>query len=103
MLDKSQKQKTINLVDLYDLPPQYESTNLTEKLEKNWSDDIKHYPDKPSLFRATIRSVTYKPFLIGCLFLPPVSISTQCIQHSFLEETSSFHSTIINYIFNGFF
>ncbi len=84
MLDKSQKQKTINLVDLYDLPPQYGSTNLTEKLEKNWSDDITHYPDNPSLVRATIRSVTYKPFLIGCLLLPQVSISTQCLQHYFI-------------------
>ena len=70
LLNKSHKQKTLNINDLYDLLPQYESVKLTDKLEENWFDEIKLYPDKPSLFRATIRTMGWKPFLIGLLFIP---------------------------------
>jgi hypothetical protein len=73
LLHISHQQKTLNLVDLYDLLPQYESVTLTERLERNWLDDITHYPNKPSLFRATIRTMGWKPLLTGLLLLPFVS------------------------------
>ncbi len=74
LFDKSHKQKTLELTDLYDLLPQYESVRLAEQLEDTWFDDIKRYPNKPSLFRATVRSMGWKPLLIGSLFIPIVSI-----------------------------
>ncbi|CAM4781960.1 unnamed protein product [Rotaria magnacalcarata] len=70
LLDKSHQQKTLNFVDLYDLLPEYESINLTEKLENHWFDDMKHHPDNPNLFRATVRTMRWQPFLIGCQFIP---------------------------------
>ncbi|CAF1468673.1 unnamed protein product, partial [Adineta steineri] len=70
LLDKSHKQKTLNLDDLYDLLPQYKSVVLTEKLKNNWIDDINSHPNKPSLLRATVRTTGWKPFLIGCLLIP---------------------------------
>jgi hypothetical protein len=47
---------------------------LTDKLEVNWFDERKRYPDKPNLLRATIRAMGWKPFLIGCVFIPRVNI-----------------------------
>ncbi len=73
MFGITHKQKTLNLIDLYDLLPQFESIKLTEKLEDNWLDDRKRYPDKPSLFRATIRTMGWKPLVIGLLLIPVVS------------------------------
>ncbi|CAM2724338.1 unnamed protein product [Rotaria socialis] len=70
LLDESHQQKTLNLVDLYDLLPEYESINLTEKLENHWFDDMRHHPDNPNLFRATVRTMGWQPFLIGCQFIP---------------------------------
>jgi hypothetical protein len=81
LLRISHKQKTLNLIDLYDLLPQYESIKLTQKLEDNWLNDIKHYPDSPSLFRATIRTMRWRPLLIGCLFFLQVSISNQFFRY----------------------
>jgi len=51
-----------------------ESQQLTEKLEDNLLDDMKRYPDKPSLLRATIRTMRCKPLLIGSFFALKVSI-----------------------------
>jgi len=84
LLDKSHKQKTLNLIDLYDLLPQYESIKLTDKLEDHWLDDIKRYSDKSNLFRATIRTIRWKPLLIGCLYVPKVSISNQFLRYYFI-------------------
>jgi len=70
LINISRKQKTLNLNDLYDLLPQYESIKLTEKLENNWLYDKNRYPDKPSLCRATIRTMGWKPFLTGLLLIP---------------------------------
>jgi len=70
LLNISRKQKTLNLNDLYDLLPQYESIKLTKKLENNWLYEKNRYPDKPSLFRATIRTMGWKPFLAGLLLIP---------------------------------
>jgi hypothetical protein len=74
LISISRKQGTLHLNNLYDLLPQYQSKNLTEKLENNWLDEIKRDPNKPSLLRATIRTVGWTPFMIGCLFIPSVSL-----------------------------
>ncbi|CAF3640144.1 unnamed protein product [Rotaria sp. Silwood1] len=70
LFDTSHRQKTLYLTDLYDLLPEYESIKLTENLENNWFDEIKHHPRKPNLFRATIRTIRSKPFLLGSLLIP---------------------------------
>ncbi|CAF3956324.1 unnamed protein product, partial [Rotaria magnacalcarata] len=31
---------------------------------------MKHHPDNPNLFRATVRTMRWQPFLIGCQFIP---------------------------------
>ena len=74
LLNKSHKQGTLHLTDLYDLLPDYKSINLTEELEINWFDEIKQHPDRASLFRATIRTVRWKPLFIGSTLLPLVSV-----------------------------
>ena len=73
LLHISQQQKTLNLVDLYDLLPQFESVTLTETLERNWFNELKRHPDRPNLLRATICTMGWKPFLTGLLLLPFVS------------------------------
>lgn len=75
LLDKSHKQKTIHLDDLYDILPGYESADLTQILTTNWLHDLESYPTKPSLFRATVRTIKWQPLLIGCLLLLKVSIN----------------------------
>ncbi|CAF3989329.1 unnamed protein product [Rotaria sp. Silwood2] len=76
--DTSHRQKTLHLADLYDLLPEYESIKLTEKLENNWFDEIKRNPDKPNLFYATMRTIRWKPFLLGFLLIPyRIGILTQ--------------------------
>ncbi len=70
----SHKKGTLDLVDLYDVPSHLESTKLTEKLEANWLDEIKRFPENPSLIRATLRTMGWKPLLIGLLLIPLVSI-----------------------------
>ncbi len=107
LLDKSHKQKTLDLIDLYDLLPQYESIKLTETLEDNWLDDIKRYPDKPSLFRATIQTIRWKPLLIGCSLVLKVSIYlissfNIILFDKIFQENSTYYSAIVSYIFNGF-
>ncbi|CAF4878309.1 unnamed protein product, partial [Rotaria sp. Silwood1] len=78
LFDTSHRQKTLYLTDLYDLLPEYESIKLTENLENNWFDEIKHHPRKPNLFRATIRTIRSKPFLLGSLLIPQrIGILTQ--------------------------
>jgi len=57
LINLSHKQGTLYFHNLYDILPQYESKNLTEKLENNWFDELKRYPDRASLFHATIRTM----------------------------------------------
>ena len=59
--------------DLYDLPPYLQSTELTDKLETNWFDEVKRCPNNPSLIRVTLRTLGWKPFLYGLLALLHVS------------------------------
>lgn len=73
LLSLNHKQKTLNLPDLYELLPEYESNKLTQNLEDNWFDEIKYYPNKPSLLRTTIRTMGWKPLLNGLLLIPFVS------------------------------
>ncbi|CAF2965891.1 unnamed protein product [Rotaria sp. Silwood2] len=65
LLKKSRKQGTLYLDDLYDLPEYLKSSTLTDKLEENWFNEIKRNPQKPSLIRATLRTIGWKPFLLG--------------------------------------
>jgi len=72
-LRKSHKNGALHLNDLYNLPPDLQSTELTEKLEANWLDEVKRCPSNPSLIRATLRTLGWKPFLYGLLELLYVS------------------------------
>ncbi|CAF3400484.1 unnamed protein product [Rotaria sp. Silwood1] len=67
LLEKSREQSTLYLNDLYDLPADLKSSTLTDKLEANWFDEIKRNPQKPSLIRATLRTLGWRPFLLGFL------------------------------------
>lgn len=73
MLDLSHQQGTLYLQNLYEILPQYRSEILTDKLEKNWLEEVEYHPQRASLIRATIRTVGWKPFLIGLYLLLSVS------------------------------
>ncbi len=73
LFNQSHRQGTLHLIDLYDLPSDYKSKNLTEELENNWFDEIQQYGEQSSLFRATLRTVRWKPLLIGSILIPIVS------------------------------
>ncbi|CAF1175955.1 unnamed protein product, partial [Adineta ricciae] len=60
----------LDAVDLYELLPEYQSKKLTDDLENNWLDEKKRSPRNPSLIRATIRTMGYKPVLTGLLLIP---------------------------------
>ncbi|CAF1451360.1 unnamed protein product [Adineta steineri] len=70
LLRKCHKQGTLHSTDLYDLLSHLEATKLTERLEANWFDELKQTKRKPSLIRATIRAMGWKPFLTGLLLIP---------------------------------
>ncbi|CAF4697955.1 unnamed protein product [Rotaria socialis] len=73
LLSKSYQQQTLHLSDLYDLLPHMESTKLTDQMEANWLDELNRYKQKqkqPSLLRATLRTVGWKPLLVGLLLIP---------------------------------
>jgi hypothetical protein len=76
LFKKSHKQGTLHLTDLYDILPEYESKKLTENLESNWLDEIKQRRREPSLVRATMRTMRWKPFLVGLLLIPHVNKNT---------------------------
>ena len=84
LLKKSYKQGTLHLSDLYDLLPALESTRLTDRLEANWIDETKQTKRTPSLVRATIKSMGWRPFLIGLLLLPNVGEHGRVHRSSFL-------------------
>ena len=76
---QNRKEGTLQLTDLYNLPPHVESTTLTDKLEANWFDEIKRNPEKPSLFRATLRTMRWKLLLLGLLLLVKVSLTLRFV------------------------
>lgn len=73
LLAQSHKKGTLDLTDLYDVPSHVESTKLTDELEGNWFDEIKRSPENPSLIRATLRTMGWKPLFIGFMLIPVVS------------------------------
>ena len=72
LLRKSRQEGTLHLDDLYELPPHLDPTKLTDELESNWFNEMKHHPDRPSLIRATLRTLGWKPFLNG--FFPLLNV-----------------------------
>jgi hypothetical protein len=108
LLDISHRQKTLNVSDLYDLLPEYESIKLTDKLEANWLDELKGHPDKPRLFRATIRTMGWKSVLNGLFLIPFVSrhdvfYLLPNIQYIYNSDISFDCSTFIAHISYGVF
>jgi hypothetical protein len=79
LLMQRRKEGTLQLTDLYNLPPHLESTTLTDKLETNWFDEIKRNPEKPSLFRATLRTMRWKLLLLGLLLVVKVSLTLRFV------------------------
>lgn len=73
LIDLSHKQGTLSLDDLYDLLPQYESKDLSEQLERHWLEERKSHPTNPILLRATIRTMGWRPFIIGAFLIPLVN------------------------------
>ena len=72
MLKKSRQEGTLHLDDLYELPAHVEPTKLTDELESNWFNEVKRHPNNPSLIRATLRTLGWKPFLNG--FFPLLNV-----------------------------
>ncbi|CAM4841394.1 unnamed protein product [Rotaria magnacalcarata] len=72
LINKSHKQGTLHLDDLYDLPDHLESTISIDKLEANWFDEIKRCPQNPSLVRATLRTAGWRYMLLSLLLIPLV-------------------------------
>ena len=75
LLTQARKQGSLQIADLCDLPSHLESTALTNQLEANWFDEIKRNPERPSFFRATLRTMRWKPFLLGLILIPKVNIA----------------------------
>jgi hypothetical protein len=71
-IKNTHKQDAINLTDLYDLLPEYESAKLGERLESNWLKELKQANRQPSLVRATLKTMGWKPALLGLLLIPIV-------------------------------
>lgn len=72
LIGKSHKQETLHLHDLYDLLPEYESTKLTDDLEKHWFNEVKQTKRQPNLIRATLKAVGWGPLLAGLYLIPTV-------------------------------
>jgi hypothetical protein len=73
LIQKSHKQDAIHLTDLYDLLPEYESTKLSERFESHWFAELKQTNRQPSLVRATLKTMGWKPLLIGLMLIPTVN------------------------------
>lgn len=69
---KCRAQGTLHLTDLYDLLPNYQSTQLVDDLEMHWFEELNRNPEKPSLLRATLRAMRWKAVLIGSVLIPTV-------------------------------
>ncbi|CAF1404953.1 unnamed protein product [Rotaria sordida] len=70
LVSKCRKQGTLDVNDLYEPLPDCETAALTDKLEANWFAEIKRNPNNPSLIRATLCTMRWKPFLIGLILIP---------------------------------
>ena len=56
---EARRQGSLQISDLYELPPHLESSTLTDELETQWNEELQRNPDRPSFLRATIRTVSY--------------------------------------------
>ena len=103
---KCRRQDTLDVSDLYEVLPEHRSATLTDLLEKNWFAEIKQNPNKPSLIRATLCTMRWKPFLIGLLLIPLVKI---LLTPMFVIHISNFigvhelYTTTVAYLFNEIF
>ncbi|CAF1179985.1 unnamed protein product, partial [Adineta ricciae] len=70
LIETNRNHGALDVVDLYELLPEYQSKKLTDDLENNWLDEKKRSPTNPSLIRATIRTMGCKPILTGLLLIP---------------------------------
>lgn len=73
LLNKSHREQTLHLNDLFELMPEYESTKLVDQLESNWFDEVKQSNHQPSLIRAMIKTLGWRPLLVGLLLIPTVN------------------------------
>ncbi len=106
LLQQARKQGTLQMTDLYDLSPHLESTKLTNELEANWFDEIRRNPEKPSFFRATLRTMRWKPLLFGLMLILKVSITLRLvlsfINHDvYMTGTIKYHSANFTRISHG--
>ncbi|CAF4110275.1 unnamed protein product, partial [Rotaria sp. Silwood2] len=69
LMRKSHKQGVLHFNDLYALPSHLKSTELTDKIEANWFDEVKRYPQNPSLIRVTLRTFGWKLIFHGVFAL----------------------------------
>lgn len=108
LIKQSHKQRALHLSDLYELPPSFESKTLTDKLESNWFNELKRSPENPSLIRATLRTIGWKPFLLGFVLL--LTVRSAAVGHTFFKSlrfclpgTTTCRSTLIADISLGIF
>ncbi len=75
LLDRSHKQNALQVTDLYEPLPHLESSKLTDQLEASWFNEVnrcKGQQKRPSLIRATLRTMGWNPLLVGLLLIPNV-------------------------------
>ncbi len=106
-MKKSRQECVLHLNDLYELPTYLQSTELTDKLESHWFSEVKHHPNNPSLIRATLRTLGWKPFLYGFLILLQVRQKSITIHYIYLRivfpGNNTDYSTIITNISDEIF
>jgi len=74
LLNKSHREQTLHLNDLYELMPEFESTRLIDQLESNWFEELKRSNRQPSIIRAMIKTLGWRPLLVGLLLIPSVNL-----------------------------
>ena len=99
LINKSHRQGTLNLPDLYQLPEDLNSTLATNRLEVNWFEEIKHSPENPSLIRATLRTIGWKPFLLGFLLFVDVGKTVVLEKNRTLLSSSRDYFVLLNHYY----
>ena len=112
LFDKCRDQGTLYLTDLYDLLPNYQSAQLVDDLEIHWFEELKRNPEKPSLLRATLHAMRWKPVLIGSMLIPTVRNNLRflswpwherCLSRFLREETCVSRTPITHPLPDGVF
>lgn len=102
---EARRQGSLQINDLYELPPHLESSTLTDELETQWNEEIQRNPDQPSFLRATIRTMKWRPLLFGLLLIPKVKttcdFSISCTFSFLPKGTIEYYSTHSTRFFNG--